>query len=117
MYRSMQPPNLTPWRLFPGTLPLTIVILAAACGDDPVDAPPVPTTVTISPAMATLVSFEETVQLTATVYDQHGEVMPGFDGELVQPGCLPGDGEQRGSRGSCGKRDDDGAGLGGKRGR
>ena len=78
MYRSMQPPNLTPWRLFPGTLPLTIVILAAACGDDPVDAPPVPTTVAISPATATLASFGETVQLTATVYDQHGDVMPGL---------------------------------------
>ena len=49
-------------------------LVAAGCGDDPVD-PPVATTITISPRAATLQSLTETVQLTATVQDQNGQAM------------------------------------------
>ncbi len=48
-------------------------VLASACGDDPVE--PEATTITVSPALATLQSFAETVQLTATVQDQNGATM------------------------------------------
>ena len=50
-------------------------LAAAGCGDDPVEPPPVPTTITISPRAATLQSLTETVQLTATVQDQNGQAM------------------------------------------
>ena len=65
------------WHVFPGALALALVVLATACGEDPVEPPPVPTTVTISPETAALVSLGESVQLTATVRDQHGQVMTG----------------------------------------
>ena len=60
-------------------LTLAAVALAGGCGDDPVDPPPtpVPTTITISPASATLQSLGETVELTATVQDQNGQTMTG----------------------------------------
>ena len=59
------------------SLALAGVLSAAGCGgDDTIEpSPPVPTTITISPEAATLVSLEETVQLTATVHDQNGQVM------------------------------------------
>ena len=62
--------------------PLALVFaLALSCGDDPA-APtrPVvllPTTVTVTPSSASLSALGETVQLTATVRDQNGNVMPG----------------------------------------
>ena len=52
-----------------------VVAVAAGCGDDPAEPPPVPTTITISPWAATLRSLGETVQLTATVQDQNGQAM------------------------------------------
>ena len=57
-----------------------VLCLAASCsGDDEQVAPvlSVPTTVTISPATVTLQSLRETVRLTATVRDQHGQNMTG----------------------------------------
>ena len=51
--------------------------LTASCGDDAVE-PITPTTVTVSPASATLQSLGETVQLTATVQDQNGQAMSGI---------------------------------------
>ena len=62
------------WRMWPGALALTVVTAAGGCGDDPVD-PPVATTITISPGTATFASIGETVQLSATVQDQHGDDM------------------------------------------
>ena len=62
--------------------PLALVFaLALSCGDDPA-APTrpvvlVPTTVTVTPSSASLSALGETVQLTATVRDQNGNVMPG----------------------------------------
>ena len=38
--------------------------------------PPEPTTITISPSSATLLSIDATVQLSAVVHDQNGQVMP-----------------------------------------
>ena len=56
---------------------LIAAILAASCGgDDPVE-PMTPTTVAVSQTSATFESLEETVQLTATVKNQHGQVMSG----------------------------------------
>ncbi len=70
----MQPIERTPpTQAYRRTLILVTAMVAAACGDDPVV--PVPTTVTVSPASATLESFAETVQLTATVKDQEGQTM------------------------------------------
>ena len=54
----------------------------ASCGGDDetvTPAPSVPTTVTISPAAVTLQSLGETVRLTATVRDQHGQTMTGVN--------------------------------------
>ena len=51
-----------------------------ACGDDPIPPEPpdpVATTVEVTPATATLSALGETVQLTATVSDQNGNVMTG----------------------------------------
>ncbi len=49
------------------------IVWAGGCGDDPVE--PEATTITVSPAAATLLSVGETVQLSATVQDQNGEIM------------------------------------------
>ena len=56
-------------------LALVGVFLATGC-EDPVP-PPLPTSITIVPATAHLESFAETVQLAATVHDQHGKAMSG----------------------------------------
>ena len=48
--------------------------LVGGC-DDPVP-PPAPTKVTVSPTATALPSLGDTVRLTATVLDQHGEPMP-----------------------------------------
>ena len=72
---------LKPWR---GGLALIVMVLLVRCGGDsptttdppPVD-PPVPTTVTVSPATAMLAALGETIQLTATVLDQNGQAMSG----------------------------------------
>lgn len=61
-------------RMWAGALALMVVTVAGGCGDDPVD-PPVATTITVSPTTATFASIDETVQLTATVQDQHGDDM------------------------------------------
>lgn len=57
-------------------LAMASITLIGGCGD-PAEPPPVPTTITISPASAALQSLEETVQLGATVQDQNGEAMSG----------------------------------------
>ena len=61
---------------------LAVLALVWACGGDSPTAPPTPesvrpTTVTVSPATAELTVLGETVQLTATVRDQNGQVMSG----------------------------------------
>ena len=56
---------------------LAAILLAtsiAACGGNQDDGP-APTTVIVSPASAGLLSLEATVQLTAIVHDQNGQVM------------------------------------------
>ena len=55
------------------------VAWAVGCGDflDPPPDAPRPTTVTVSPATAELVALNATVQLTAQVQDQNGQVMSG----------------------------------------
>ncbi len=52
---------------------------SAACGDETTEPPdpPRPTTVTVSPAMAELAALAATVQLSAEVKDQNGQVMVG----------------------------------------
>ena len=55
-------------------------LAAAACGEEEPVAPPPPpvaTTVEVAPAMADLTALGETVQFTATVSDQNGNVMTG----------------------------------------
>ncbi len=76
----------TPFRLFTSAAAFTVIALpvaawalVSACGDGAV-APPTPdparpTTITISPASATLQSLGETVRLAATVQDQNGQTM------------------------------------------
>ena len=58
-----------PLLLLAGVLSSVGLLLTVGCGgDDPVEPPPpVPTTISISPETAALVSLGETVQLTATV--------------------------------------------------
>ena len=59
---------------------LLALVLSDGCGGDtPVVAPPapVPASVTISPGSARLDALGVTVQLTATVHDQYGQVMSG----------------------------------------
>ena len=75
MYRSARP--------VPPGLICALAFLLASCGGgedrvapSPV-APPVPTTVTVSPPVVTLRSLGETVRLTATVRDQRGQSMTG----------------------------------------
>ena len=58
-----------------------IAVLVLSCGDGAVEPAPPPapvaTTVTVSPASATLTAVEETARLTAGVRDQNGQVMAG----------------------------------------
>jgi len=59
-----------------------IALLVLSCGDGTVEPPalppaPVATTVTVTPATATLTALEETVRFTAEVRDQNGQVMTG----------------------------------------
>ena len=56
-------------------LTVTLVPLWVAC-DGRIVEPPGPTTITISPSSATLHSIDDTVQLSAVVRDQNGQVMP-----------------------------------------
>lgn len=63
---------------------LAVIAWAAGCGDgatepppQPPPDPPRPTTVTVSPATSRLTALGETVQLTASVRDQNGQVMAG----------------------------------------
>ena len=58
-----------------------VSLLVASCGGDEVQVAPipsVPTTITLSPSTAALVSLGETIRLTATVRDQHGQNMTGI---------------------------------------
>ena len=50
-----------------------------ACGGDPTPppAPPVPTSLTVSPASVTFTAVGDTEQLSARVVDQYGNVMTG----------------------------------------
>ena len=92
----MQSIRRTYRQVFPVAAALTVAVLGAGCGEDPVDPPPpVPTTITISPETATLASVGETVQLTATVHDQHGAVMTGVAVIWSSRDPSVGDGERR----------------------
>ena len=57
------------------------ILLVLSCGDGAVEPTPPPapvaTTVTVSPASATLTAIGETARLTAEVRDQNGQVMAG----------------------------------------
>ena len=69
-------------RIFPLVwVTLACIASAYACGGDttepPPPDPPRPTTVTVSPATAELTALGATVQLTAEVRDQSGQVMGG----------------------------------------
>ena len=72
------PPATASRRPFPrlrvGAAAALAACVLTACGDDPV-APPVATTIAVDPATAQLSSLGETVQLTATVWDQNEVVM------------------------------------------
>jgi len=54
---------------------LATLAFGGGCGGDPVDPAPVATAIAITPAAATLEDAGETVQLTATVTDQNGQIM------------------------------------------
>ena len=56
---------------------LPAALWAYACGDgtEPEPDPPRPATVTVTPATSTLTALDATVQLTAKVHDQYGDVM------------------------------------------
>ena len=59
---------------------LSVTAWAAACGDatvEPPPDPPRPTTVVVSPPTAELTALGATVQLTAEVRDQNGQIMSG----------------------------------------
>ena len=51
-----------------------IAVLVLSCGDGAVE-PPRPTTVTVTPASAELAALEATVQLSAEVQDQYGQII------------------------------------------
>lgn len=64
-------------RLFGATLAVVACGVAVACGD-PSSAPePVPASVSVSPDRATFTAIDETVQFSAQVRDQNGDVMTG----------------------------------------
>ena len=59
---------------------VSVTLWASACGDgttEPPPDPPRPTTVKVSPAATELVALGATVQLSAEVQDQNGQVMAG----------------------------------------
>ena len=59
---------------------VSVALWTYACGDGTTEPPPYfpePTTVTVSPATAELVALDATVQLSAEVQDQQGQVMAG----------------------------------------
>ena len=56
---------------------LAPVLVPVACGDGAPTPPPVPATIVVSPAEATLTAIDETVQFTARVADQNGNVLTG----------------------------------------
>ena len=71
---------------FTGRFPLgwvaAVVLLTLSCGDSGAEPPPPPppavaTAVAVTPASVTLTAIEETIQLTAEVRDQNGQVMSG----------------------------------------
>ena len=64
------------WRLRLGS-GLAVVALTGGCGTEP----PVPATIAVSPDLATLFWVDETVQLTATIWDLDGAAIPGIDVE------------------------------------
>ena len=104
-------------QVLPVASALTATILAAGCGDDPVGpAASGSHDDHVSPETATLVSVGETVQLTATVHDQHGAVMTGVavtwssrDPSVVTV-------SRRRSGDGRGQRHDGRGGFGGRRG-
>ena len=72
----------TPRSLILTSIALGGVAWAAGCGDDtteppPRPEPPRPAAITVTPAMAELTALGETVQLSAEVRDQNGQVMDG----------------------------------------
>ena len=72
----------TPRSLILTSIALGVVAWAAGCGDDtteppPRPEPPRPAAITVTPAMAELTALGETVQLSAEVRDQNGQVMDG----------------------------------------
>ncbi len=68
--------TVRPGGLVRALLTVTLVVVPG-CGDEvPVEPPaPVATTVTVSPASATMQALDDTVRLSATVLDQDGRVM------------------------------------------
>ncbi len=58
-------------------LVLAALALLAACGDSSTAPPPVPASLTVSPASLDFDAVGDTAQLTATVVDQNGQVMAG----------------------------------------
>ena len=61
----------------PAALVAAAALWALACNDKGTE-PPVPATVTITPAAAELTALESTVGFRAEVRDQHGRIMDGF---------------------------------------
>ena len=56
---------------------LAALALLGACGDSSTAPPPVPASLTVSPASLDFDAVGDTAQLTATVVDQNGQVMAG----------------------------------------
>ena len=65
-----------PWiQAFRLILTVTLVPLWVGCDGRTVE-PPEPTTITVSPSSVTLHSIDDSVQLSAVIHDQNGQVMP-----------------------------------------
>lgn len=62
-------------RGFTALLGVAVAAGLSGCGDDPTGVTPTPTEIEVSPATETLTALAETVQLSATVRDQNGNVM------------------------------------------